>query len=421
MGRVWGETPPMDFKKGGTKMPVKWISTNFPGVRCYKHKTRKHGVTYDKYFAIRYQKDGKRKEEGLGWSSEDWSAEKAALELAALKKASRTGKGITRLSEKRKRIKELKERKAKESVTFKEFFKKVYYPQAQADKDPQSYKRENGLFNIWINPIIGALPFRDIAPIHLEKIKRNMTKAEKSPRSVQYCLAVIRQVFNHAFRNSVFNGDNPVKKVKMPKVDNKRLRFLTREEAKTLLEAVKKKSTEMWETCLISLHCGLRASEIFRLTWVDIDTESTRITVKDSNNTRTRYAYMTNWVRGILMVKKIGKPNDLLYPSPGGGQRREIPRIFEKVVKDLKFNEGITDRRDKIVFHSLRHTYASWLVQSGESLYVVKERLGHSTMAMTERYSHLAPGNAERTVKTIENFLDQAELGSSKNIELKVN
>jgi site-specific recombinase XerD len=390
-------------------MPVKWISTNFPGVRYYKHKTRKHGVAYDKYFAIRYQKDGRRKEEGLGWSSEDWTAEDAALELAQLKKASKTGRGLTRLSERRKRRSDLKERIAKESVTFKEFFTDVYYPLAQADKDPQSYKREYGLFNIWIDPIIGALPFKNIAPIHLEKIKRNMTKAEKSPRSVQYCLAVVRQVFNHAFRNSVFNGDNPVKKVKIPKVDNKRLRFLTREEAKTLFEAVKKESTEMWEMALLSLHCGLRASEIFRLTWIDINTEQGLMTAKDSKGNKTRYAYMTDQVREMLLNKDIGKLDDLLYPSTGGGQRREIPRSFEKVVKDLKLNEGITDRRDKVVFHTLRHTYASWLVQSGESLYVVKERLGHSTMAMTERYSHLAPGNAEQTVRTLEKILNSDE------------
>jgi integrase len=398
-------------------MPVEWNSTEYTGVRFYKHKTRKHGVKYDRYFAIRYQKDGKRKEEGLGWSSEGWSAKDAALELAQLKKAAKTGKGLTRLSERRKRKNDLKERKAKERISFKEFFDDIYYPQAQADKDPQSYKRENGLFKKWINPVIGGLPFKGIAPIHLEKIKKNMADTKKSPRSIEYCLAVIRQVFNHAFRNGIFQGDNPVKKVKTPKVDNKRLRFLTREEAKSLLKELKNESQEMWEMALLSLHCGLRASEIFRLTWIDLDIENGLITAKDSKNKKTRYAYMTEQVKQMLLDKEIGSPNDLLYSAPDGGLRREIPRSFEKVVKDLKLNEGITDRRDKAVFHSLRHTYASWLVQSGESLYVVKERLGHSTMAMTERYSHLAPGNAEQTVKTIESFLNQPE--SENDTEIK--
>jgi site-specific recombinase XerD len=397
-------------------MGTKFYSTEFTGVRFRKHPTRKHGVKYDQYFVIRYQHDGKRREEALGWASEGWTSSDAALELAQLKKAAKTGKGLTRLSERRKRRKDLKERKEKESISFKAFFDDAYYPQAKADKDPQSYKRENGLFKNWINPVIGALPFKDIAPIHIEKIKRNMVKAKKSPRSVQYCLAVIRQIFNHAFRHGVFSGENPVKKVKTPTVDNKRVRFLTKIEADTLLNALKKESTEMWEMALLSLHCGLRASEIFKLTWIDINIDQGLISVRGKGN-KSRFAYMTDQIKAMLLNKDIGKLDQLLYPAPSGGQRREISRTYEKVIKDLGFNESVTDRRDKVVFHTLRHTYASWLVQQGVDLYVVKDRLGHSTMAMTERYSHLSPGNAEQTVKTIEDFLDQPE--SEKKIEIK--
>ena len=269
MGTQWGLEPrgikTFHAKSGDRKMGTEWHSTEFKGVRYRKHPTRKHGVKFDLYFAIRYQRDGKRKEEGLGWSSDGWTAQEAALELAKLKKAHKTGEGLTRLAEKRQKVKQQKEKRAKDQVTFSDFFNDVYYPQAQADKDPQSYKRENGLFKNWISPVIGALPFKDIAPIHLEKIKRNMTQAEKSPRSIQYCLAVIRQIFNHAHRNGAFSGDNPVKKVKIPKVDNKRLRFLTVDEAEALLIALKKESIETWEMALISLDTGLRASEIFRL------------------------------------------------------------------------------------------------------------------------------------------------------------
>ena len=51
-------------------MPVKWESSKYKGVRYYEHPTRKRGVQKDRYYAIRYQKEGKRKEEGLGWASE---------------------------------------------------------------------------------------------------------------------------------------------------------------------------------------------------------------------------------------------------------------------------------------------------------------------------------------------------------------
>lgn len=233
-----------------------------------------------------------------------------------------------------------------------------------------------------------------------------MKVAGKSPRSIQYCLAVIRQVFNHAFRYGVFIGENPVKKVKIPKVDNKRQRFLSLDEANELLNMLKNEPTKMLEMALFSLHCGLRAKEIFKLRWVDIDIENGIVKVSGKGQT-TRFAYMADHVRKMLLNKEMGKLDDLLYPFPAGSQRREIPRIFERVVKNLKFNEGVTDRRDKVVFHTLRHTYASWLVQQGVDLYVVKDRLGHSTLAMTERYSHLAPENSERTVKVLEKLLEE--------------
>jgi len=65
-------------------------------------------------------------------------------------------------------------------------------------------------------------------------------------------------------------------------------------------------------------------------------------------------------------------------------------------------NEGITDRRDKLTFHSLRHTYASLLVQAGVDIYHVKELLGHSSIALTERYSHLSESTFKQAALMIQ-------------------
>ena len=382
-------------------MSVQWISTNFPGVRYYKHATRKHGVAYDRYFAIRYQRDGKRQEEGLGWASDGWTAESAFDELSALKKAAKRGKGETSLAEKRKKAKQEKEKIARDEITFSKFFTETYFPLAKTEKAFKSHDRERGLFENWINPVIGKLPFKDIAPIHLEKIKKNMSDSEKAPRSVQYCLAVIRQVFNHAYRNGVYFGTNPVKQVKIPKVDNRRLRFFTEDEAKILLDRLHFENPTMWEISLISLHCGLRSKEILKLRWIDINISEGLIQVAGKGG-KNRFAHMTGPVKDMLLLKDIGKPDELLFPDTDGGIRQEIPRTFSRIVNDMGFNKGVTLRKDRAVFHTLRHTFASWLVQSGEDIYVVKELMGHSTLAMTERYSHLAPKNKQASVSKIE-------------------
>jgi len=64
---------------------TKWIKTTFPGVRYREHETRKHGIRRDQYFTIRYKLNGKDKEEGIGWATEDWTAAKTYDRLKELK------------------------------------------------------------------------------------------------------------------------------------------------------------------------------------------------------------------------------------------------------------------------------------------------------------------------------------------------
>jgi site-specific recombinase XerD len=82
---------------------------------------------------------------------------------------------------------------------------------------------------------------KDVAPIHLERIKKNMRDAKLSDRSIQYAIAVVRQVFNFAFRHRLWSGTNPAKLVKTPSINNRRTRYLTPDEAKALLDKIKYK------------------------------------------------------------------------------------------------------------------------------------------------------------------------------------
>ena len=85
MGREWGEGFKGTFWRG--IMAVEWKKTKYKGVRYYNHPSRKHGIKMDRYFTIRYQRNGKRKEEGVGWTSEGHTAEEAFIKLSELKRA----------------------------------------------------------------------------------------------------------------------------------------------------------------------------------------------------------------------------------------------------------------------------------------------------------------------------------------------
>ena len=98
---------------------------------------------------------------------------------------------------------------------------------------------------------------------------------------------------------------------------------------------------------------------------------------------------------------------DYVFPARDGGQRRWVSDTFERVVEALGFNDGIEDARQRVVFHSLRHTFASWLVQRGVPLYTVAELMGHTTLEMTKRYSHLAPDTMRAAAMGLSGILDR--------------
>ena len=96
---------------------------------------------------------------------------------------------------------------------------------------------------------------------------------------------------------------------------------------------------------------------------------------------------------------------------------------IQAVVDELGLNDGITDSRERLTYHSLRHAYASWAVMAGVPLYVVGKALGHKTTAMTQRYSHLAPDShraASEAVARVTKGEGRADDSNSQASELAV-
>lgn len=242
-------------------------------------------------------------------------------------------------------------------------------------------------------------------------------KAEgKAPRTIQYALAVIRQVFNHAKRHSLFVGDNPVGKVKIPSEDNRRTRFLSHEEASLLLEEIKRRSVDVYQQCLLALHTGMRAGEIFSLTWECVDFQNEVLLLKQTKSGKDRTAFMTPQVKEMLQSRKPTEmePSALVFPGRNGGEIKQVSDTFNRSVDALSLNEGITDPKTKVVFHTLRHTHASWLVATGTDLYTVKELLGHSDFKMTARYAHLG----ENTLRNAVQGLGKALIHKEENVRM---
>ena len=383
--------------------------TGVPGVLFREHKTRKHGVKKDRYFVIYYRFNGKNYQEAVGWGSQGWNAKKARDLLGDLKRNQRRGETPFTLREKKDQVKNEEIEKETEALSVSSLFKRYYLPQAKQDK--KTWSKDEQLFRLWIAPVIGGKSLHSVTSFDIERIKSRMSKESKSPKTILYALATVRQIFNYAIRNELYVGKNPVSLVKKPKADNRRLRFLTEGEALELLDAVKGKSQQTYEVALLSLHTGGRFSEIAGLRWKDIDIPSKTITFVDTKNGESRVTFMTEEVVGVLAAKEEGKPSDLIFPSRVGSRMVGVSNVFPRTVLELGFNDGITDRRQKVVFHTMRHSFASWLVQRGIDLLVVARLMGHKSIKTCERYAHLAPSGMQAAIGILNGSLQAKPKG----------
>lgn len=389
--------------------------TDYPGVIYREHATRRHGVKWDQYFVIYYRHNGRTFKEAVGWASHGWTAKKAAGLLGEIKENQRRGEPPFTLKEKRALAQATIEEAQRRELTVSELFKGHYLPHGQVEK--KSWIKDEQLFRLHIEPIIGDKALSDVSAFDLERIKAIMSKGGKSPKTILYTLGTVRAAYNYAARHGLFTGTNPVSLVKKPSADNRRMRFLTEGEAQELLEALKPKSTQTYEMALVSLHTGGRFAEIAGLTWGDVSLDQGTLTFWDTKNTETRTVFMTEEVGALFRAKTPGDRAELVFPARIGGPMGAVSALFKRTV-DKMFNQGISDRRQRVCFHSLRHTHASWLVQRGVDLLTVARAMGHKSVKMVERYAHLAPEGMRRAVQSLNGTLAAPEATKGKVVAL---
>jgi len=272
----------------------------------------------------------------------------------------------------------------------------------QKQKILKTYQREESLFRNWIDKNIGQLTFKETTKADIENIFYDVIDSGKSIRTAEYALTTLKQIWREAKDNNYAPAMPVISKSLKKKIsqnNNARIRFLSHSEAGTLLEELKTRSVDLYEKTLISLHCGLRAKELFTLTWSCVDLEHGILSIIDSKG-KDRTVYMSEQVKGVMQSKKRGYPDELVYPGRKGKVSGQISQVFREVANQ-SFNQGVTDRRKRVTFHTMRHTCASWMVKEGISLYLVQKVLGHSTIQVTERYSHLAPDQLQLAANAI--------------------
>lgn len=258
----------------------------------------------------------------------------------------------------------------------------------------------------WWKTKIGSYPLSDITPSliaeYRDKLGREITIRGRppSPATVVRYMAALSHTFTTAVKEWGWLDDSPMRKVTKPKEPRGRVRFLSEDERTRLLKACKKSNnTSLYPVVVLALSTGMRQGEIMSLTWDAVDLNRGRAILHETKNDERRAVPLAG--HALELLKELGKvrriDSNLLFPSKEANPKKPMD-LRAPWLATLKIT-GIEDFK----FHDLRHSAASYLAMNGASLAEIAEVLGHKTLQMVKRYTHLSEGHTARVVESMNN------------------
>nr|DAU58065.1 MAG TPA: Integrase [Caudoviricetes sp.] len=252
---------------------------------------------------------------------------------------------------------------------------------------------------IWKAKVAAARKKGNPDPDYVAKSVTTSTKAKH--------LALMKAILRAAERDWKWLEKAPV--IKIPAVRNKRVRWLEKDEAKRLIDECPE---PLKSVVKFALATGLRRSNIINLEWQQIDMQRrvAWVNPEDSKSNRAIGVALNDTACKVLR-DQIGNHHKFVFVHTKAGRRPDgsvTPAVRKMRVDDGRAwksackRAGIEDFR----FHDLRHTWASWLIQSGVPLSVLQEMGGWESIEMVRRYAHLAPNHLTEHAKQIDSIFN---------------
>jgi len=275
---------------------------------------------------------------------------------------------------------------------------------------PRTHKNVSSVLVSNVTRLLGSRRIDSLRPSDITAYQKMRTEEKTAPSTINRELELVRTMVNTLVRwewldrNPIPSGS--VAPLRAPKG---RTDFLTVAEWKKLLEAlaadpppVKGKNRQRWPTKDVVpviktlLYTGGRLTEVLEMTWADVDLEGKSLVLARKK---------TDSVTGLRISPPLAK---VLEALPRGiGAARVFVQVNGRPWEAYHVQRAFYRARDaaglrsSLTVHSLRHTFASWLVMDGVPLRTVSELLGHSDIVQTSRYAHLAPAHLADAVDRI--------------------
>ena len=204
-------------------------------------------------------------------------------------------------------------------------------------------------------------------------------------------LNILKAITKYGLKNDLLKNDF-TKYINLFDVDNTRERFLTKIEIQILYDKTKEDET-IYLFFKLALNTGARLATLQNICKKDIDLSNQLLTLKDFKNNTTYKTFLTDDLNKLLEIRiKHLELNDKIFKATQEVKARNI-------LNDL-FNIGIDidDRKNKIVIHTLRHTFASHLAINGTPIFTIQKLMNHKDIKMTLRYAKLSPDSGRESI-----------------------
>jgi len=262
----------------------------------------------------------------------------------------------------------------------------------------------------WLDKYLGKLYLDEINRDLIDKIKYDKVKTGVQPATVNRLIEIVRVVLNTAVKEWEWIDHAPA--VKLLRIPTRRIRWLTRDEAARLIHHLPEHLQVMVR---FSLSTGLRKSNVTGMEWSQVDlTRRVAWVHGDQSKTGRPIGVPLNREAVVVLRGEIGKHQTRCFSYKG----RSVHEVNTKAWKKGLEKAGIEDFR----WHDLRHTWASWHVQSGTPIHVLQELGGWSEIKMVQRYAHLSPEHlssyADKIcgLENVATFFTTGEKGNKKQL-----
>ena len=268
-------------------------------------------------------------------------------------------------------------------ITFDTLFTDHYLPYVKPRK--RSWDRDEELYRLRIKDVFGNKRLNEITRLQIQTFHSGLIAENLKPASANHHIKLIRHMLNLACEWQMLVV-NPASRIHMFDEDNQQERYMNDVQLSNLLEVLRTDSAR--SVCLITmflLATGCRLGEVLSATWqqVDKDKRVFRVSASNSKSKRMRPVPLNDTAIEVLNQLDTKGVYEHLFIN----KKTKKPYVnIAKVWDRLRIKAGLPHLR----LHDLRHQAASHLINSGSSLYIVQQILGHSDPSVTQRYAHLS-------------------------------